>query len=424
MKILIVDDSKINQVIAKDTLMKHDILAEVFFADDGQEALNFVYENDVDLLLLDIVMPRKTGIDVLQYMRDYPLTTTPDVIMLTSVSDNETLLKCFELGANDYIRKPFDDIEFIARVKVSLRNIRQKHQIKKNTQMILDKNIQLHEANKKIKDAQFYMVQKEKLVAIGELAAGVAHEINNPLAFVMSNFNNIKNYAEDLEQFFKWLTAYKKNFEAFHQDAIHEKWKVFDLDFILEDLPDLVEESSKGLERMAKIVTSMRNFSRLSEDDRFEMVDINSVIEEVLMVTNNQIKYVAEVERHLGDCPLIFCNKGEVEQVLVNMFVNASHAIKEMEFMDLGQIFVETKFDEDFLIVEISDNGIGMDETTLSKIFDPFFTTKPVGTGTGLGLSITHNIIVEKHKGKIEVKSEKRMGTTFTIFLPRNNTTS
>lgn len=121
---------------------------------------------------------------------------------------------------------------------------------------------------------------------------------------------------------------------------------------------------------------------------------------------------------------MLFCNKGEIEQVLVNLFVNASHAIKEMEYMDLGHISAVTKHDDEYLIIEISDNGIGMDEKTLSKIFDPFFTTKPVGTGTGLGLSITHNIIVEKHHGKIEVKSEKRMGTTFTIFLPRNNTTS
>lgn len=424
MNILIVDDSKINQVIAKDTLVKHEIVSNVFFADDGQDALNFIYENEVDLLLLDIVMPRKTGIDVLQYIKDYPPVNKPEVIMLTSISDNETLLKCFELGASDYIRKPFDDIEFVARVKVTLRNIRQKHQIKKNTQLILDKNVQLHEANKKIKEAQFYMVQKEKLVAIGELAAGVAHEINNPLAFVMSNFNNIKGYAEDIDRFFNWFDAYKDGLEKQHQDAVLHEWKKCDLEFIMEDLPELVEESSKGLERMAKIVTSMRNFSRISEDDRFEYVDINGIIEEVLMVTNNQLKYVAEVEKDFSDNPLLFCNKGEIEQVLVNLFVNASHAIKEMEYMDLGHISAVTKHDDEYLIIEISDNGIGMDEKTLSKIFDPFFTTKPVGTGTGLGLSITHNIIVEKHHGKIEVKSEKRMGTTFTIFLPRNNTTS
>lgn len=424
MNILIVDDSKINQIIAKDTLQKYDITADLHFANDGQEALDVIYQNAIDLVLLDIIMPHKTGIEVLQYMTDYPLENPPDVIMLTSISDNATLLSCFEKGAIDYIRKPFDDVDFVARVKSALRNIKQKKQIIESAVELAEKNRQLYDANQKIQEAQYYMVQKEKLVAIGQLAAGVAHEINNPLAFVMSNFSNIEGYADDLISFFTWFENFGEALEDGIQTEIKKHWEKYDVAFILEDLPDVVKESHSGLKRMAKIVTSMRNFSRISESDSYEYVDLNDILEEVLMVTNNQIKYVAEVERNYGDCPLVYCNKGEVEQVFVNLLVNASHAIKDMEYTDMGRILVETIHTEDTVMVKISDNGTGMDEKTLSKIFDPFFTTKPVGTGTGLGLSISYNIIVDKHKGKIEVESEKGMGTTFTISLPKKSLAS
>lgn len=417
MKILIVDDSKINQIIAKDTLIKHKIVADLFISNDGQEALDFIYNESVDLILLDIIMPIKTGLDVLEHLKKNPIENVPDVIMLTSISDNETLQRCFENGATDYIRKPFDDLDFVARVKSALRNISQKKQIKETAHQLLD-------ANRKIKEAQFYMVQKEKLVAIGELAAGVAHEINNPLAFVMSNFKNIKNYSEDLISFFDWMMDFKKQLPDNFQKALESEYKKYDLEFILEDLPEVVDESHKGLERMAKIVTSMRNFSRISEDETHEYIDVNDIIEEVLMVTNNQVKYVAELEKNFMECPLVFCNKGEIEQVLVNLIVNAAQAIKEMQYVDSGRIQIATTFDEAYVKISISDNGIGMDDVTLTKIFDPFYTTKPVGSGTGLGLSISHNIIVEKHKGKLEVVSEKGMGTTFDISLPRNISTS
>lgn len=417
MNILIVDDSKINQIIAKDTLIKHNIVADLFIANDGQEALNFIYKETVDLILLDIIMPIKSGLDVLEELKKNPVENAPDIIMLTSISDTETLQRCFENGATDYIRKPFDDLDFVARVKSALRNISQKKEIK-------DTANQLLEANRKIKEAQYYMVQKEKLVAIGELAAGVAHEINNPLAFVMSNFKNIKNYSEDLIAFFEWLNAFKTQLPEIHQTPLDSEYKKFDLDFILEDLPEVVDESHKGLERMAKIVTSMRNFSRISEDETHEYIDINDIVEEVLMVTNNQVKYIAELEKNFTECPLVFVNKGEVEQVLVNLIVNAAQAIKEMQYVDSGRIQITTSFDQDYVKISISDNGTGMDEATLTKIFDPFYTTKPVGSGTGLGLSISHNIIIEKHKGKLEVVSEKGMGTTFDISLPRNTSAS
>ncbi len=421
MKILIVDDSKINQMIAKDTLKKHDIESELFFADDGVEALEVIENESVDLVLLDIIMPNMTGIEVLKALEEKG-TVEVEVIMLTSISDSETLLKCFEYGAVDYIKKPFDDIDFIARVRSALRNIRQKKTIKESAYELAEKNNQLHEANKSLKEAQFYLIQKEKLVAIGELAAGVAHEINNPLAFVMSNFTNIKSYSEDLIAFFNWLNENKATLmQASALSDYADTWEKYDLEFLLEDLPDVVDESHKGLERITKIVTGMRNFSRISEDDVHEYIDINDIIDEVLLVVNNQIKYVAVVEKNYTECPLVFCNKGEVEQVFVNLLVNAAQAIKELGLTEMGHIKIDTAFDDDHVMISICDDGGGMNENTLQKAFDPFFTTKPVGQGTGLGLSISHSIIVEKHQGRIDVKSEEGVGTCFNIYLPRNS---
>lgn len=420
MNILIVDDSRINQMIAKDTLLKHQIACELYYADNGSEALDTIQKIEIDLMLLDIVMPVMTGIEVLFEMKQLNVPNLPEVIMLTSISDGETLLKCFELGAVDYIRKPFDDIDFVARIRSIIRTIYQKNHIKSDALKLSEQNKQLNEANKHLKEAQFYLIQKEKLAAIGELAAGVAHEINNPLAFVMSNFLNIQNYAKDLADFIKWLDEEKnKLFREEDLRTLENKWHHSDLDFILEDFPDLIHESHKGLERVAKIVTSMKNFSRISEENTIEAIDINALMEEVLLVVNNEIKYTAEIEKNYTKCPMISCNKGEIEQVFVNVLVNASQAIKECHSTEMGLISIGTAFDENYVMVSICDDGKGIDNETMSKVFDPFFTTKPVGQGTGLGLSISHSIIVEKHHGKIEVKSEVGVGTCFNIYLPR-----
>lgn len=413
MKILIVDDSKINQIIAKDTLVNHQIETDILIANDGDEALNLIGKQSIDLVLLDIVMPKVTGLEVLESIREQSFDLKPEFIMLTSISDRATLLKCFELGAVDYIKKPFDDIDFIARVKSALRSIKQKNQIKSDAIKLLEKNRELQEA-------QFHLVQKEKLAAIGELAAGVAHEINNPLAFVMSNFSNLKSYGENFISLLSWIKE-KEDFvfsDGISKKAFLDLWKEEDYDFLIEDFPDVIEESQKGLERVAKIVTSMRNFSRISEEDAFEYVDVNDLLEEVLIVVNNEVKYTAEIEKKWSDTPLLYCNKGEIEQVLVNMIINASQSIKEQKPNEMGKIIIESGVDKEYITISICDDGKGIEKDKLSKIFDPFFTTKPVGQGTGLGLSISHNIIVDKHNGRIEVNSEEGLGTCFNIYLP------
>lgn len=413
MKILIVEDSKINQFIARDTLIKYDIPCEIEFANDGEAALDRINQNGIDLVLLDIVMPKMNGIEMLEKLNSMDICYKPEVIMLTTISDSQILNSCFDLGAVDYIKKPFEEMDFVARIRSTLREITYKNKLKRATERLEAQNIELNEANRNLLEAHVYMVQKEKLVSIGELAAGIAHEINNPLAFVMSNFSNIKEYSIPISKIMMKMR---------HYPELLEEWKTKDVEFILEDLPDLIDESQKGLDRIAKIVNSMRNFARTSDEDNEAYFDINNLIDEVLMIVNNEVKYNAIVEKNYEICPLIFGNKGEIEQVFVNLIVNASQAIKESGD-SIGTITINTEPNTFGVLISVRDTGKGIEPQHIHKVFDPFFTTKPVGQGTGLGLSISHSIIVEKHGGELKVESTPGIGTCFYIELPLAKTT-
>ncbi|MDH8677156.1 response regulator [Fusibacter bizertensis] len=421
MRILIVEDSRINQFIARDTLVKYEIDCEIEFAMDGEEALQHIYGHSIDLVLLDIIMPKLTGLQVLEHLHTTKMKDIPKIIMLTTISDSKILKACFDLGASDYIKKPFEEMDFISRINSTFREIENDQKLKQNSQLLEEQNAKLVKVNESLKEAQYHLVQKEKLVAIGELAAGIAHEINNPLAFVISNFTNIRQYVDSFENFIKTIMSKIEDsslsLEEFKKVAA-ELWEKSDMTFVFEDFPELITDSQKGLDRVAKIVNSMRNFARLSDENYFEYVDIIELLEEVFIVVNNEVKYIATLEKNLQQCPPIYCNKGQIEQVFVNLIINAAHAIKGYTYAGSGIIKVETIPEKEFCVIMVCDNGSGIDSEHLNKIFDPFFTTKPVGQGTGLGLSISHNIIVDKHQGKISVESNPGEGTCFKISIP------
>lgn len=421
MRILIVEDSRINQFIARDTLVKYGIDCEIEFAMDGEEALQHIYGHSIDLVLLDIIMPKLTGLQVLEHLHTTKMKDIPKIIMLTTISDSKILKACFDLGASDYIKKPFEEMDFISRINSTFREIENDQKLKQNSQLLEEQNAKLVKVNESLKEAQYHLVQKEKLVAIGELAAGIAHEINNPLAFVISNFTNIRQYVDSFENFIKTIMSKIEDsslsLEEFKKVAA-ELWEKSDMTFVFEDFPELITDSQKGLDRVAKIVNSMRNFARLSDENYFEYVDIIELLEEVFIVVNNEVKYIATLEKNLQQCPPIYCNKGQIEQVFVNLIINAAHAIKGYTYAGSGIIKVETIPEKEFCVIMVCDNGSGIDSEHLNKIFDPFFTTKPVGQGTGLGLSISHNIIVDKHQGKISVESNPGEGTCFKISIP------
>jgi signal transduction histidine kinase len=285
----------------------------------------------------------------------------------------------------------------------------------------------LEKANKELKEMQSQLVQSEKLASIGQLAAGVAHEMNTPVGFVASNFETLENYMEKILELFRMYGELlgraegSDNAELLEIAAkIEAAWKNMKIDFILDDLPVLFTDSKEGIGRVTSIVQNLRDFSRIEQPENFDTYNINDGIKATLIVAQNEIKYDAAVEKELSEVPDIVCNTGQINQVLLNIIMNAVQAIKSEEREDKGKITIRTYATADDVVCEISDDGPGIEADKLQKIFDPFFTTKPVGMGTGLGLSISYDIIVIKHKGMLLVDNSVGKGTKFTIKLPIN----
>ena len=258
------------------------------------------------------------------------------------------------------------------------------------------------------------IVQSEKLASIGQLAAGVAHEINNPIGFVFSNFGTLEEYLASL---FRMLAAYREE-EALLAGTpsaarLAGLRAEIELDYLKEDIPALMSESRDGLKRVRKIVQDLKDFSHVDTREEWESVDLHAGLDSTLNIVNNEIKYKADVVKVYGVLPAVTCLPNELNQVFMNLFVNASHAIGAAR----GTITLRTRVQGDDVVVEVADNGSGIAPQDLGRIFDPFFTTKAVGKGTGLGLSLSYGI-VKRHGGRIEVESELGVGTTFRVVLP------
>ena len=281
-----------------------------------------------------------------------------------------------------------------------------------------DSCAQLEQANEQLKKHKDQMVQSEKLASIGQLAAGVAHEINNPVGFVTSNLGTILEYCDTMSSLLKLYgqrDALGPDRETDRQDLVQKIDRIMeeeDLEFILEDIDHVLTESMEGVKRVADIVQNLKSFAREDSLER-RPHDINEGIEAMIKMVWNELKYRCTVERNLGQVPVVQCHAGQVNQVIMNVLVNASHAMPEGG----GTITVGTAVVGGELEISIADNGKGIPPEILPRIFDPFFTTKDVGKGTGLGLSISHGII-QDHGGRIEVDSEVGVGTTFRIYLP------
>jgi PAS domain S-box-containing protein len=264
---------------------------------------------------------------------------------------------------------------------------------------------------KELESAQNQLLQSERMASIGQLAAGVAHEINNPVGFVNSNLGSLERYVANL---LRLLSAYEQTENTLPESAAQRICQVkqdIDFEFMCDDIKALLTESLDGLKRVTRIVQDLKNFSHVDESE-LQMADLEAGLESTLRVVWNELKYKAEVVLEFAGIPKIMCYPFQLNQVFMNLLVNASHAIETK-----GKITIRTGFDASQIWIEIQDTGKGINPEHLPRIFDPFFTTKPVGKGTGLGLSLSYSI-VKKHNGRIEVASQPGHGATFTVFLP------
>lgn len=259
--------------------------------------------------------------------------------------------------------------------------------------------------SERLEQAGRQLLHSEKMAAIGQLAAGVAHEINNPVGYVYSNLQSLGDYLDDI---FRLTDAIGSGASL---EDLRQIRNSIDYDFLRGDLSELLAESKEGIERVKTIVTAMKDFSH-SDEQKFQYADLHAGIETTLKVVNNELKYKAKVVKEFAELPEIQCMISQLNQVTMNLLMNAAHAIE-----NTGTIILRTWQDGEYVVFEVEDTGSGIEADTLNRIFEPFFTTKPVGKGTGLGLSLAFNII-EKHHGQISAESKLGEGTTFRVRLP------
>jgi two-component system NtrC family sensor kinase len=348
------------------------------------------------------MMPRMDGLTLCRNIRQAKLTHYVYVIFVTAKDQKQDSVKGLEAGADDYIVKPLDPDELRSRIRAGQRII------------------QLEEDHKR---TNMHLLQSEKMASIGQLAAGVAHEINNPTGFVSSNLKTLSDYQNDLlsliREYRQLVSDLKEtggsgsNLAAIQGNLgrIDALEREMDLDFMLDDIPNLIEESEEGTERIKKIVIDLKNFAHPGEQT-LQNADINQNLDSTLNVVWNELKYKVTVTKEYGDVPPVECYPHQLNQVFMNLLVNAAQAIEKK-----GEIKIVTQALDGQVEISISDTGSGIPKENLSRIFDAFFTTKEVGKGTGLGLNMAYNII-QKHKGTIDVESEVGKGTTFRIRIP------
>lgn len=414
-KLLVVDDDKYVIDIYKTILPT---LYNFKVAGTGVEALEMLQTYVPDIVLMDVLMPELNGLDVCRIIRKDLRHKFTKVILVSAMTSSDERVKGYEAGADDYITKPFVNDEIIAKLGVysKLKSIEESDRIlrkeKKEQQLLI----------KKLQVTQEQLIQSDKLASIGQLAAGVAHEINNPIGYVGSNLATLRDYLKDLFELIKIYGMFDSpgNSRSAIDDirsSITSRKEKINFSYLKNDISELLDESDEGIQRVIKIVRDLKSFSHI-DNDEWEKADLHEGIESTINIVNNEIKYKASVERKYGNLPKVDCISSRINQVIMNLLVNAAHAIKEK-----GVIRICTGVEGNNVWIEISDNGCGIEKKNLEKIFDPFYTSKPVGKGTGLGLSLSYRII-NTHDGYIEVDSKEGEGTTFRIWLPIERTIS
>lgn len=416
--ILVVDDNPTNIQVLFDILSE--IGYRVAIAKSGEAALQRVQSYHPDLILLDVMMPGIDGFETCTRLKADSATKDIPIVFMTALSDSVDKVKGLSLGAVDYITKPIQHEEALARIRVHL-------QLSESQKSLQQRATKLSEALDNLKQAQMHLVQSEKMSSLGQMMAGIAHEINNPITFIYSNLAPAKEHIEDLLDFIELYRQYHPQPHPKIQAWMDE----VDVEYLETDLPKLMKSLELGSDRIRQLVVSLRNFSRLDESGT-QIIDLHEGIESTLLILQHRLKPRPEhpgiqVVRDYGQLPHVECYPSQLNQVFMNIFGNAIDALEERDLhrnMDEirahpSQISIRTEqLPNHDIAISISDNGCGIEENICPQLFEPFFTTKPVGKGTGLGLSISYQIVTQKHGGKIYCQSTLGRGTEFTIQIP------
>ena len=423
--ILIVDDNSANLGVLSDALSQAGF--EVRVAKSGKMALERVKYALPDLILLDVMMPEMDGFETCRRLQANPETTHIPVIFMTALSDTANKVEGFKLGAVDYITKPFQQEEVLARVKLHLKLHVLAEKLEEKNMLLEQKVVEVSKAYEDLQQMQIKLIQSEKMSGLGQLAAGIAHEINNPINFIAGNLGHAQEYAHNL---LKIIHLYQEDYvrpTPRIQAAIDE----IELEFLEEDFIKILKSINLGTQRIQEIVKSMRIFSRVDEAE-VKTVNIHEGIDSTLTLLHHRLKAKPdhpeiELIKEYGQLPQVECHAGQLNQVFMNIISNAIDALDESNqqrsFAEIQQhpnrIQISTKvIDDNWVAIHISDNGRGVCDTVGPKLFDPFFTTKPIGKGTGLGLSISYQIIVEKHGGRLYCQPVLGKGIEFVIEIP------
>ncbi len=442
--LLIVDDNATNLHVLSDVL--DDAGFEVRVAQNGEMALQRVEYDPPDLILLDVMMPGMNGFETCERLKLNSKTKEIPVIFMTALSETVDKVRGLSLGAVDYITKPFQQDEVLARVRTHLQisrltkslaqqNLQLRAEIRARVKAEEDlKNLadslerQVESRTKELKDAltnleqtQLQLVQQEKMASLGQLVAGVAHEINNPVNFIATNLDPAKEYISELSRIIQlFLECYPDPVME-----VAEALTFVDLDFLLSDLNKIMEAFQVGADMLTNISRSLRTFSR-SDSSTPVPANIHDGIDSTLLVLGHRFKAhnkrpTIKVTKEYGDLPPVKCYLGQLNQVFINLLANAIDAVDEFFLQGADrapEISIRTSIDSHNVIIQIRDNGPGIPDRVKERIFEPSFTTKAVGKGTGLGLSISRKIVEEQHQGKIYCFSQEGQGTEFRIELP------
>lgn len=414
--VLIVDDTPANLQLLESILQEKGYTVRA--AISGRMALKAARNQTPDIILLDINMPEMNGFEICKELKSDPALAEIPVIFVSAAVDTVDKLRAFEEGGVDYVTKPFQPLEVLARVDthILLSLIRRE---------LESRNMELEQAVHDLKLTQTQLVQSEKMAALGLLTAGIAHELNNPLNFIAASVQALKKTIAPVDELMGLCQSLPHEITPESVERIADWNRAHNLADLRETMNELVNNACFGANRSAEIISSLRIFSRLDEADQ-KSANLHECLDAALMLLHSRYRDSIRIDRQYGELPVWVCQPGKLNQVFMNLLSNAVDAILVKPEPGHDEcIRITTRLEERdrrfYAVIEIADTGVGMAAEVKRRLFEPFFTTKDVGKGVGLGLSISHGI-VRDHGGSIEVESEVGRGSLFRVILPQLET--